>query len=118
MAKFKLYENKSSLKKRRSRMLNGGTTEVKGNKLGWWERRTIDTDEPTDVVVTLTAEYDRRPDLVAYDYYGLINLTWLVLQYNNIVDIEEEFVEGKKILIPSRSRAITKFSNSSVRNDT
>ena len=117
MSGFKLYTNKSSFQKRRSRMLNGGDTEVKGNKLGWWERKPLPRDDATDITFEIDEEYSKRPHLVAFDFYGLVSLTWLVLQYNNIVDIEEEFVRGKTITIPSRSRALTLFTGGSIRNN-
>lgn len=99
-------------------MLNGGETNIKGSKLGWWERKTIEREEHSDIRIRLNAEYDRRPDLIAYDYYGTVTLTWLVLQYNNIVDLEEEFLEGMEIVIPSKARALTEISDTGVRNNT
>lgn len=116
--KFKLYPNKSSLKKSRSRMLNGGETDIKGSKLGWWERRPMEREEFSDITITIDAEYDRRPDLVAYDFFGYTSLMWLVLQYNNIVDIEEEFREGMEVVLPSKARALSELSDSGIRNDT
>lgn len=118
MSQFKLYENKSSLKKSRSRMLNGGETEIKGNKLGWWERKHLPKEGATDIEVKIDEEYVGRPDLVAFDFLGTTRLMWLVLQYNDIVDINEEFALGKIIVVPSPTRANTLFSNTSVRNDT
>lgn len=118
MNDFKVYENKSSLKKSRSRMLNGGETEIKGTKLGWWERKKLPKEKSTDIEITIDEEYSGRPDLISFDYYGVTTLMWLILQYNNIVDLEEEFTTGKTIVIPSPERAITLFSRTSVRNDT
>lgn len=99
-------------------MLNGGETEIKGNKLGWWERKPLPKDDSTDIILEINEEYSKRPHLVAFDFYGLVTLTWLVLQYNDIVDIEEEFVRGKTIILPSRSRALTLLTGGSIRNDT
>ena len=108
--RFREFDNKSSLAKRHSRMLNGGRTETKGNKLGWWERRDILKDTITDRVFVLKPEHEGRPDLVASSVYGTSRLTWLVLQYNNIVDIEEEFLAGNTIMLPSRTRVFSKIA--------
>jgi len=109
--RFKLFENKSSLAKRYSRMLNGGNTELKGDKLGWWERISLPKDTYTDITFVITKQYEHRPDLVSFRYYSTTRLTWLILQYNNIVDIEEEFVAGKTLIIPARSRVFSKILN-------
>lgn len=109
--KFKLFPNKNSLSKKYTRMLNGGETEIKGNKLGWWERKPFEKNISTDYIVTIPEIYDKRPDLMAYQVYGKPELFWLVLQYNDIVDIEEEFVSGKEIILPSRIRTLSGLVN-------
>lgn len=88
---------------RGSRMKQGGVTEVSGDRLGWWER-TIFPRSPLDVTIKLTRKYSMRPDLLAYDMYGKVTLQWFVLQYNNIIDVTEEFVEGATITLPTKSR--------------
>lgn len=108
---FRLYDDKNSLSKDNTRMLNGGETEIKGNKLGWWERRILQQDPVSDTIIRITNSYDRRPDLVAFDFLGTTQLTWVILQYNNIVDINEEFVLGKEIVVPSSDRARTEFAS-------
>ena len=111
--KFELYKNKSSLAKRRTRMLDGGESEIKGNKIGWWERRSLPKNSVTDRIVKITEKYHKKPELVAKDYLGTTRLMWLVLQYNNIVDIEEEFIMGREIVLPSRPRAESEFTGRS-----
>ena len=107
--KFKQYDNKTSIKKKNSRLLQGGTTDVFKERLGWWERRTdIEKDQIDDVVFVITKKYEHKPWLVAKIVLGREDLEWLVLQYNEIVDIIEEFVVGKEIKIPSKNR--TEFS--------
>jgi hypothetical protein len=106
---FKLYENKSSVKKKNSRYLQGGTTDVFKERLGWWEKRTdILVDQIDDIEFTITKRYEHRPYLVAKIFLGREDLEWLVLQYNEIVDVMEEFVAGRTIRIPSKNR--TEFS--------
>lgn len=112
--KFKLFPDKSSLAKRHSRLLNGGDTEIKGNKLGWWERAKIDKNVSGDIKVTIPDVYNKRPDLMAHRVYGKSNLFWLILQYNNIVDIEEEFVTGRELILPSRIRTLSSIVNNNI----
>lgn len=101
--RFKEYEDKSSIRKRLSRYSQGGDTEKIGDKLGWWERRNVVFDDVNEIVYTIDVETVKRPDKVAKKYYNSAELEWVILQYNNIVDINEEFTYGKKILIPSNS---------------
>ncbi len=102
--KFKLYENKSSVKKKNSRYLQGGDTDVYKERLGWWEKRDIPENGISDTVFKITKRYEHRPYLVAKIVLGREDLEWLILQYNEIVDIIEEFVAGREIRIPSKNR--------------
>lgn len=89
-----------------SRYSYGGTSQVTGNMIGWWERSMF-ASSPTDVPFTITKTYELRPDKLAYDMYGKASLMWFILQYNNIVDLNEEFVSGKTILLPTKTRVFT-----------
>lgn len=93
---------------REGRYVQGGTPEQFRNRLGWWERQVFPRSR-TDIQLTLTPRYAFRPDLLAFDVYGKSSLAWVILQYNNIVDINEEFAEGKQILVPTRARVVTEF---------
>lgn len=84
----------------------GGTSTVSGNSITWWERSSFSTSS-TDVPFTITKSYALRPDKLAYDMYGKASLMWFILQYNNIVDINEEFVVGNTILLPTKTRVFT-----------
>lgn len=110
---FKTYSNKSSLLKRYSRYLQGGHSELSGNKIAWWERTPISEDRVDDIIILISTVYNKRPDLVAYDYYGSTEFEWVVLQSNDIVDINEEFVIGKTIRIPSRQRVVANITTKS-----
>jgi hypothetical protein len=107
--KFKEYQNKTSIRKKYSRYLQGGDTEVFSQRLGWWEKRTdIPVDQIDDSTFIITKKFEYKPGLVAKIFLGREDLEWLILQYNNIVDIMEEFVIGREIKIPSKQR--TDFS--------
>lgn len=87
----------------RSRYTQGGIVDRFPNRLGWWERRIIEQDD-TDINITVLPQEAGRPDLIAARAYGKATLMWLVLQYNNIVDIQTEIVPGKELRLPTEQR--------------
>jgi len=101
---FKLYDDKSSVLKKTSRYVQGGFSDVGEKFIRWWERTPIQRDDITDIIYTIELRYAGAPDAIAYLYYGRNDLGWIVLQYNNIVDINEELAVGKVISLPSRNR--------------
>ena len=101
---FKLYSDKSSVRKKNSRYIQGGTSEVGQTFIRWWEREVLINDDVSDLEYTIPVVYSGKPDLIAYDYYGRNDLAWLVLQYNDIVDVNEELCTGKVIKLPERGR--------------
>ena len=104
---FKPYTNKSSLDSKRGRYLTGGITDIFSNRLGWWERNIDDlTRALDDVTYVITKDREFKPSLVAFDVYNTTELEWLVLMYNNIVDINEEFIVGRYLQLPSPARAL------------
>lgn len=99
----------SSRSVRTGRYTQGGTTDSDNPKvLKWWERRLF-SPSTDDITFKITATYISRPDLIAFDMYGRANLMWIVLQYNNIVDINEELIEGRIIKLPSLIRVQTEI---------
>lgn len=104
--------NKST-DQRNSRYVQGGSTDIFKNRLGWWERN-IYINRTSDIDYEITQKFHLRPDLVAKQLYGTTALMWLVLQYSNIVDINTEFVAGKIIKLPAPERVATTFLNSAV----
>lgn len=100
---YKVYQNKSSLKRKSSRILQGGTSYISGTKIAWWDMRNIRGDDIQETQYTVTLSTAGRPDLIAFDVYANSELEWVVLQYNNIVDVLEELVIGKQLLLPSRA---------------
>ena len=93
----------SSVYTKNSRYTNGGTTEVDGKFLEWWDRNVFPSD-PTDVTYQLERKYEGRPDKLASVFYGDSSLWWIILQDNNILDINDEFVSGKVLIMPSNDR--------------
>lgn len=104
--------NRKSVENRESRYVQGGETETFDNRLGWWERDIFTvSQDASDIFLTIAPQYDKRPDRLAFDMYGRSGLQWLVLQYNHIVDINEEFIAGREIRLPDPSRASLTFLN-------
>lgn len=101
-----------STKVRDSRYVQGGTTEIFPKRLGWWDRKVLQKSN-ADVTITISPKYNLRPDLLAFDMYGNVNLAWVVLQFNNIVDVNEEFITGKVITLPTKKRLVTEILNAS-----
>lgn len=93
----------------RGRYSNGGGTIDHGTRLGWWEMQNFPKSHD-DLRVIIRGKYVRRPDLLAYDVYGQAGMMWLVLQYNNILDMQEEFVDGLEITLPTKSRVMTEIT--------
>ena len=95
----------SSIKRKDSRYVQGGTSTINKKSVGWWERdQTIEFADDDIIITALPQLYDGRPDLLSYDLYDNNNLEWVILQVNKIVDINEEFVAGATIRVPSRRR--------------
>lgn len=61
--------------------------------------------ESDDFLYTIENQYERRPDLLAYDLYGDAKLWWVFVQRNLevIKDPIYDFVPGTKIYIPKQS---------------
>lgn len=90
------------------RYVQGGSAESFPKRVGWWERKPMAFTN-SDVDFEITAKYNKRPDLLAFDIYGSARLQWLVLQFNSIVDINTEFVTGATIRLPLRSRVYSEL---------
>lgn len=78
------------------------TTQTINNLyLGFMENRPIASD-PTDTLWTITAGYNLRPDLLAFDLYGDSKLWWVFAQRNPnaLPDPLFDFITGNEIYIP------------------
>lgn len=102
-----------STDQRLSRYVQGGLTDKYNRRLGWWERFSL-PESDDDILYVITSSEDKRPDLVAKRIYNQVRLTWLVLQYNNIVDIETEFRAGKELKLPTQQRVFTQITSQPV----
>jgi hypothetical protein len=79
-------------------------TPIKNNYLGILSIRPVSADLD-DFLYTIQAQYAYRPDLLAYDLYGEVNLWWVFMQRNLdvIQDPILDFLPGTQIYIPKGS---------------
>lgn len=77
------------------------TTQIKQNYLDLLTIRPVSA-EPDDYLYTIEAQYQHRPDLLAYDLYQDPALWWVFTQRNLdvIQDPIFDFVAGTQIYIP------------------
>lgn len=98
---------------RNGRYFQGGNVDATPDAIGWWEAKVFPRSS-SDVEIEITPKHAGRPSLLAYDVYGQSELGWFILQYNNIVDDNEEFIEGCKIMLPTAQRLNTELLTKSV----
>jgi hypothetical protein len=86
-----------------------GFSRYKNQKVIYWGDHNLITFDtyvrkayiPTgkERVMLITKGVEYRPDLVAYDAYGTVDVWWKILEANGMLDIWE-FKSGKTIIIP------------------
>lgn len=74
------------------------------NYLDFWNPPLI-TSNVTDTLITLAAKYDKRPDLLSYDYYQTPEYWWVFMRRNPdiISDPIFDFKTGITIFVPDKS---------------
>jgi len=92
-----------SINQKEGRYTQGGITDVFPNRIGWWERQSIQKHD-SDIYHIVTKRGEGRPDLISYDVYENAYYAWVIMQYNSIVDPTEELVKGKRLRLPTSSR--------------
>lgn len=80
------------------------TTQLNGSYLDVVNFRQI-TGETDDINFTVTSQYEFRPDLLAYDLYGDVNLWWVfsVRNKDKIKDPIYDLFAGQTIYLPQLS---------------
>ncbi len=78
-------------------------TKQSGNQLGVLAKRPIPSNN-NDREYTIVKEYEYRPDLLAYDLYGDVNLWWVFINRNPdiIKDPIFDFLAGTSIYLPEK----------------
>lgn len=93
-----------------SRYVNGGLTDRYANRLGWWERRGLEHADD-DIRFVIDKDTENRPDLISFRVYNSVIYYWVVLQYNNVVDIQEELKSGTELRLPRYTRLLLSIMN-------
>jgi hypothetical protein len=80
------------------------TTQLNGSYLDIINFRQID-GETDDVKFEVTSQYEYRPDLLAYDLYGDVNLWWVfsIRNKDKIKDPIYDLFAGQTIYLPKLS---------------
>ena len=67
--------------------------------------------EDDDLTFTINLTYQYRPDLLAYDLYGDVNLWWVFAARNPnaIKDPIFDFIPGKTIFIPKKETLVAEL---------
>lgn len=89
--------------KQNSRYNLGGTTTVEDGFLKYWDKFSFQKSE-SDSSIIIDENFAGRPDKLAFAMYNDSDLAWFILQYNDIIDVHEEFITGKKLYIPTPDR--------------
>lgn len=78
------------------------STPVNNWYLDIWVPRSIEKND-FDKIVTISAEFDRRPDLMSQAEYGTPKLWWMFSVRNPdlLIDPIADFVAGLEIYIPT-----------------
>jgi len=92
-----------------SRYVHGGTTEVNGQRLEWFERATFTVD-PSDIAYVVEDRYAGRLDLLASVFYNEPRYWWVIAMVNNVLDPATEVVPGRVLYVPTRERLVTLLS--------
>jgi alpha-L-fucosidase len=81
-----------------------GNTSITNNYLDILSIRPVSA-QSTDFLYTIEVQYEFRPDLLAFDLYGLSSLWWVFIQRNLDVlqDPIFDFKVGRQIYLPKRS---------------
>ncbi len=80
------------------------TPYAQDGSLGYFSIRPVPAQDD-DIVYTIEAQYENRPDLLAHDIYGTSKLWWVFTQRNmdTIEDPVNDFKAGTQIYLPKSS---------------
>lgn len=83
------------------------TQIVNSSYLGFYSPRNFRLDG-TEETIKIESKYENRPDLLAHEIYGTVELWWVFMVANpdKIVDSLTDMVAGLEILIPRREAIV------------
>lgn len=90
-----------------SRYTNGQVTKNRSGQSFLILRKPLNLVEADgDVLVQVTQDLEKRPDLIASKAYGNPDLAWVIIEFNNIRDPFSEIKAGMLIRIPELNRVL------------
>ncbi len=88
-----------------NRYTNGIVTFTRNNQKFLVLREPLDLPlDNTDVLVTITQDIARRPDLISFKAYGNPDFWWVIYEYNGIRDPVFDLKSGQILRIPTLER--------------
>lgn len=98
--------------KRFSRYASGLVATNRENKPFLVLRRPLKL-EPSedDTFVTITQEYEKRPELLSSKVYGTPDLWWAIYEFNGIMDPLFDLRMNQILRIPSLERVVAAIQN-------
>lgn len=93
--------------KTNTRYTNGIVTKTRTGKDFLILRKPLKLKEADgDVFITVTQEYEKRPDLLADKVYDDASLWWVILEFNGIRDPFFQLKSGMILRIPQIDRVL------------
>ena len=90
-----------------SRYTNGIVTTNRSNKPFIVLRKSLQLKEDsTDTMILVTQEFEKRPDLLSFNIYGVSELWWVIYEFNNIRDPFFDLKAGQILRIPALERVL------------
>jgi hypothetical protein len=90
-----------------SRYKSGIVTKNRSGKSFLVLRRPLNLERSDgDTFITVTQEFQNRPDLISSTAYGIPDLWWAIYEYNGIRDPFFDLKVGTTILIPQLERVL------------
>lgn len=90
-----------------SRYSRGIAAKTRDNKNFLVLRRPLElTEDSSDVFITVTQEYEKRPDLVSWNAYGTSDYWWVIYEFNSIRDPLFQLKAGQILRIPAIERVL------------
>ena len=61
----------------------------------------------SDTLWAVEAGFEHRTDLISFKFYGTAKYDWVIEDVNNIEDPIKDVIQGKKLIIPDRTKVYT-----------
>lgn len=98
--------------KKNSRYTNGLSSKTRAGDNFLLLKKPLNlTSDPNDTLVAVKQEDILRPDIISNKAYGVPNLWWVILEYNNISDPLFELQPGQILKIPEINRVLLAIDN-------